>query len=109
MHSLPLVESGLRDAKYAIRMLRKAPGFAATGVLTLGLAIAINTAVFSIVDAVLLTPLPYPQPDHLALVAISVTSGGGTERDTAQTGLTWETIRDRASTIDRAVFSSWTT
>ena len=53
------------DLKYGWRQLIKAPGFSITAILTLGLAIGANTAVFSLVDAVLLKSMPYPQPERL--------------------------------------------
>lgn len=105
---MPLLDRTLRDTRYAVRVLGKTPVFTLTAILTLGLAIAINTAVFSVVDAVLLQPLPYPVPDRLALVASSIRAAGALREETAQHGVTWQTIRDRATTFDRAVFSGWT-
>ena len=65
---LPLLETLLQDVRYALRGLRRSPGFAATAVLTLALGIASATAVFSIVNATLLKPLRYGHPERLTLV-----------------------------------------
>jgi predicted permease len=92
-----------RDLNYATRVLRKRPAFTITSVLTLALCIGANTAIFSVVDSVLLRPLPYPQPDALFDVITSLHGKGVDGEQDSQTGATWFAIRDNASDLDSAV------
>jgi putative ABC transport system permease protein len=64
------VESLWQDARYALRSLRKSPGFAAVAMLTLSLGIGANTAIFSVIHALLLRPLPVPQAEELVQLSI---------------------------------------
>jgi predicted permease len=63
---LPLLDSLLQDVRYALRSLRKTPAFTAAAVLTLGIGIGANTAIFSTIDEALFRPLDFPRPDRLA-------------------------------------------
>ena len=62
------MEHTLHDLRVALRSLRRNPGFALAAIVTLALGIGVNTAIFSLVYAVLLSPLPYPNADRLAFI-----------------------------------------
>src|SRR3954471_669122 len=96
----------MRDLRYAVRVLLKSPVFTITAVLTLALCIGANTAIYTVVDRVLLRALPYPQPERLAMISRHYEGAGGAEDDYSQTGFTWIALRDgAAAAVDVAAYS----
>ncbi|MGH9735676.1 MAG: ABC transporter permease [Candidatus Acidiferrales bacterium] len=94
----------LQDIRYAVRMLLKSPGFAMIAILTLALGIGANTALFSVVNGVLLNPLPYPHPDQVVTVA-STFPGFGEGSVSYLDYLDWE--RDNHSFTSLAAYKGF--
>jgi predicted permease len=95
-----------RDVRLALRQLRKSPAFTLVVLATLGLCIGVNAAVYSVLDAVLLRPAPYPQPDRLALLTTVSWNHGIENVNRSQTGIMYETIRDGVPALDLAAFEA---
>lgn len=100
-----LFDAILRDLKYALRQLRRNPGFTFTVLLTLSVAIGANTAVFSMVNALLLRPLPYSEPEKLASLMRNYTLAGKFDSDDGQNGEAWELVRGNVPSVQAAVYS----
>jgi predicted permease len=92
------------DARFALRQLRKSPAFTLVVLATLGLSIGANTAIYSVLDAVLLRPAPYPDLDRLALVDTHWRQNGKEGEQEDQTGALFEGVRDGSRVLDVAAF-----
>jgi putative ABC transport system permease protein len=104
MNSLSFFETLLQDIRFAFRMLRKNPGFTAVAILTLALGIGANTAIFSLINGVLLRPLPYRAPDRLTFVW-GKNDDGTRDYIGYATYLEWKA--QNKSFQDLALYSSW--
>jgi macrolide transport system ATP-binding/permease protein len=101
------MSSLLEHLKFAWRQAWRYPGFSLTVALTLSLAIGANTAIFSLVNALMLKSLPYPHPERLGTVYARVTGAGasGAESGMGINGEMWELLRDHAPSLIPAVTS----
>jgi predicted permease len=100
------LEELARDLRYAARQLARNRGFSSTVILTLALAIGVNTAAFSLVNALLLRRLPYPQPEQLGAISMRLTGPMAMDAPSSINGEQWENLRDRVPSLLSAVASS---
>ena len=100
------MENLLNDCRYAARRLRRSPGFTLAAVLTLALGIGANVAVFTVVQAVLLNPLPYPHPERLVRVFDDLR--GSNSRDIGLSAPELWDLRDR-SDVFQEISAIWPT
>jgi hypothetical protein len=100
---LPFLEQFVNDTRYAVRGLRQSPGFTTVAVLTLALGIGANSAMFAVVNAVLLKPLPFADAERLMLVHLRVPGSeaeAGTYRDSVWSYPKYRTFVDLQQTFD---------
>jgi macrolide transport system ATP-binding/permease protein len=94
-----------REIKFAIRQLLRNPGFILTIILTLALAIGANTAIFSLVNALLLKSLPYEHPERLATTYVRITGSRAVDSSDDLDGNQWELLRDNVPSLLSAISS----
>src|SRR5216684_6780944 len=97
-----------QNLKFAIRQLRRNPGFTVTVILTLALSIGANTAIFSVVNALMLKSLPYPHPERMGTIYTRVTGSGASDERHNLNGGQWEVLRDNVPSLISAVSSGGT-
>src|ERR1700683_4838483 len=105
-----LIEDLAQDLRYAARQMRKSIGFTCAVILTLALAIGVNSAVFSLLDGFLLRTLPYPHPERIGVLMTHIEATNPpngqyvSEEDDSQDGATWEQLKSNLSGVTLA---SW--
>src|SRR5258707_5799910 len=94
-----------QNLKFAVRQLWRNPGFTVTVILTLALSIGANTAIFSIVNALILKSLPYSHPERMGTIYTRVTGTRASDERHHINGEQWELLRDNVPSLISAVSS----
>jgi hypothetical protein len=97
-----------QNLKFAARQFWRNPGFTATVSLTLALSIGVNTAIFSVVNALMLTSLPYSHPERMGTIYTRVTGPRASDERHKLNGEQWELLRDNVPSLISAVSSPGT-
>jgi predicted permease len=97
-----------QDARFGLRQFWRNPGFTVTVIITLALSIGANTAIFSIVNALMLKSLPYSHPEHMGTIYTRVTGVRSSDERHKVNGEQWELLRDNVPSLISAVSSSRT-
>ena len=96
----------LHELRYALKQLGKNPGYSLVVILTLALCVGANTAIFSVVDALLLRPLPYPEPHRLGSLMQRISGPSNTSYPVNIDRDTWRFVRDNVPAVTAAVASN---
>src|SRR5579885_2848002 len=99
------MNSLLHNLQYSARQLRRNPGFTATVIITLALAIGANTAIFSIVNALLLKSLPYSHPERMGTIYTRMRGSVTSDERHHIDGEQWELLRDNVPALISAISS----
>jgi predicted permease len=100
---IPFAEMLVQDSRYALRQLRRNPGFTLTVILTLALSIGANTAIFSIVNALMLKSLPYAHPERMGTIYTRYVGAQASDERRSLDGKEWELLRDNVPSLISAV------
>ncbi len=100
---VPFLELFARDTRYGLRQLSRNPGFTLTVLLTLALSIGANTAIFSIVNALMLKNLPYAHPERMGAIYLSAEGSDPYDGRKSIDGQQWETLRDNVPSLISAI------